>query len=384
MSNLITCPSCNHSFALGAAELEEQKKELRKKLDEYIKKKDSEFELQKQALSDSVKKKTVEEMQAKVSALEEDARLKTRQLQDLQKKELELLRERNDLEQRTMNIEMEIEKRLLEDRKKIEQSIIEREKELFDLRMKEKDTQLDGMKKTIDELKRKSEQGSMQLQGEAQELLLEDMLKEKFPFDIIEEGKKGVDGADCIQIIRNSIGKECGKIIYESKRTKAWNGTWIEKLKNDMRNTGSDMAVLVTQSFPKDMNRFDLKEGVWICSFSEVTSVASVLRHSVMSVSDARNSQENKGDKMQMLYDYMAGNEFRQKWDSIVETYVSMQKQLTDEKVRTQKNWSQRERQLDIILKNAVGFIEDVNVIGGLEIKDARLLEGANDGLLEI
>lgn len=380
MPTQITCPNCQHSFALGEAEAEEYKKELRKQMEDYKKKKEDEFK----KMEASIKEKATEEMQVKMSMLEEESKRKTQQLQELQKKEMTLLREARDLEEKAKNIEMEIEKRMFENRKKLEQDIVEREKEMFDMKIKEKETQLESMKKTIADLQRKSEQGSMQTQGEAQELLLEDILREKFPFDLVEEVKKGVEGADCIQVVRNNLGKECGRIIYESKRTKAWGGTWIEKLKGDMRNKGADIAILVTQCFPKDMVRFGQKEGVWVCSFAEVASVATVLRHSIMSVADVRNSQENKGDKMQMLYDYMAGNEFRQKWDAIVETYVSMQKQLTEEKVRSQKNWSQRERQLDIILKNAVGFIEDVNVIGGLEINDKRLLTDANEGLLEI
>ncbi len=251
------------------------------------------------------------------------------------------------------------------------------------MRLKELEKQLEDQKKLADEMRRKAEQGSMQLQGEVQELLLENILREKFPFDLIQEVGKGVEGADCIQVVRNSSGKECGKIIYESKRAKGWNNVWLDKLKSDMRNKGADMAILVTQSFPKGVDRFSQREGIWICSYAEVASVAAVLRNAVMCVSDAKVSQENKGEKMQMLYDYMASNEFRQKWDSIVETYLGMQKQLSEEKVRTQKNWSQRERQLDTILKNAVGFVEDVNQIGGLEMNDNRLNDG-NQNLLEI
>ena len=143
------------------------------------------------------------------------------------------------------------------------------------------------------------------------------------------------------------------------------------------------MAILVTQAFPKGMDRFGQRDGIWICSYAEVASVAAVLRNAIMCVSDAKTSQENKGEKMQMLYDYMASNEFRQKWDSIVETYMSMQAQLSDEKVRTYKYWGQREKQLDIILKNATGFIEDVNIIGGLEMNDKRL-SNADPNRLEI
>ena len=224
----IKCPNCGQQFELNESLKNEVEKELRGKMQDWQKKKEEEYEKQKTFSVAEALKKAGEENATRLKSLEEESKLKTQQLQELQKKELDLLRDKNALEEKQKNLEIEIEKRFLQKRKEIEDSTIKREQELFDLRMKEKDVQLESMKRTIDDLKRKSEQGSMQTQGEAQELLLEKILKENFPFDLIEEVGKGVEGADCMQIIRNSAGTVCGKIIYESKRTKAWSNAWIK------------------------------------------------------------------------------------------------------------------------------------------------------------
>ena len=381
-------------FSIQQKQLEDQQKEFEEK-----KKKENElfaekFQKEKQKLEaelqEQLRKSISGDYENKLKILEQSNFDNEEKLKTARQKEIEFLKKEQQLKNKEAELELQLHKKLQEERILIEEQIRKQETERNSLkdtehqmRLKELEKQLDDQKKLAEEMRRKAEQGSMQLQGEVQELLLENILREKFPFDLIQEVGKGVEGADCIQIVRNSSGKECGKIIYESKRAKGWNNVWLDKLKADMRNKNADMAILVTQSFPKGIDRFTQKEGIWICSYAEVASVAAVLRNAVMCVSDAKVSQENKGEKMQMLYDYMASNEFRQKWDSIVETYLSMQKQLSEEKVRTQKNWSQRERQLDIILKNAVGFIEDVNQIGGLEINDNRL-EDANNNFLEI
>ena len=181
----------------------------------------------------------------------------------------------------------------------------------------------------------------MQLQGESQELLLEDILNDHFPFDVIEEVGKGVEGADCIQLIRNSSGMVCGKIIYESKRTKAWSNGWIDKLKADKRNSGSDVAILVSQVFPRDMDKFGEKDGVWVCSFNEVSSVAYLLRSGIIKIFDAQKAQEGKGDKMQMLYNYLTGNEFRGQMEAIVEGFMSMKHSITKERIQMEKLWKE-------------------------------------------
>ena len=242
---------------------------------------------------------------------------------------------------------------------------------------------MEQQQKLIEELKRKSEQGSMQLQGESQEKLLEDILKENFPFDTIEEVGKGVEGADCIQTIRNHTGKECGKIIYESKRTKTWSNNWIDKLKADMRGKGADVAILVTQVFPKDMDRFGEKDGVWVCSFAEAASVAHLLRSGIIKINEAVQSQENKGDKMQMLYNYLTGNEFRGQMEAIVEGFMSLRNGITKERVQMEKIWKEREKQLEKVLMSTSGMYGSVKGIAGASVSDIPLLDGGDDVALE-
>lgn len=383
MPTNIKCPSCGHEFELNESLRNEVENELRGKMQAWQKKKEEDFEKQKALLVTEAVNKAAAENAAKLKQLEEDALLKTKQLQELQKKELDLLRDKNALEEKQKNLEVEIEKRFLEKRKEIEDATIKREQELFDLKTKEYKLQMEQQQKLIEELKRKSEQGSMQLQGESQEKLLEDILKENFPFDTIEEVGKGVEGADCIQTIRNHTGKECGKIIYESKRTKTWSNNWIDKLKADMRGKGADVAILVTQVFPKDMDRFGEKDGVWVCSFAEAASVAHLLRSGIIKINEAVQSQENKGDKMQMLYNYLTGNEFRGQMEAIVEGFMSLRNGITKERVQMEKIWKEREKQLEKVLMSTSGMYGSVKGIAGASVSDIPLLDGGDDVALE-
>jgi hypothetical protein len=383
MANQITCPNCQHKFVLGEAEAEEYKKELRVKMEEYKKQKDEEarqkdkeFEQQKIAIAEAARAQATQGLEMKLKMLEEEARQKNNQLQAFQKKELELLREKSELETKSKNIEYEIEKRLLEEKKKVEQETIQRQKEIFDLNLKEKDIKLESLQKTIEELKRKSEQGSMQLQGEAQEIVLEERLKEYFPFDSVEEVAKGSEGADCMLIIRNQTGLECGKIIFESKRTKAWSNVWIEKLKTDMRHAQADLAILVTQAFPKGMECFGEKDGVWICTFKELPGLASALRSAIIRIAESRKAEENKGEKMQMLYNYLTGVEFRQQMEAIVEGFMSMKHSISKERIQMEKIWKEREKQLDKVLLSTSGMYGSVKGIAGASVQNIPLLEG--------
>lgn len=228
-------------------------------------------------------------------------------------------------------------------------------------------------------MKRKAEQGSMQLQGEVQELALEEMLRNAFPFDLIEEVGKGVRGADCIQTIRNNFGQECGKIIYESKRTKDFSADWIEKLKADMRNQKAEVAVIVTQAMPKDMNSFGTRDGVWICTFSEVKALAHILRDGIIKVHQASKAHENKGDKIHLLYDYLTSTEFAEQWKAIREGFMSMKLSIQKERDAMEKLWKAREKQLEKILLNAAHIQGSVEGISGMEAVDLNLLENRQD-----
>ncbi len=396
MSN-IKCPNCGTQFALNEAltdelsqlletektKLENEKKQLRSEMEKYLKKKEEEFSLkandfekQRISIEQNAKRKSDEEFTVRLKAMEEERNEKVKQLQAFEKKQLDLLREKAELEQKQKNFDLELEKKMIEKRKDIEADVQKREHELFDMKMKEKETQMESLKRTIEELKRKSEQGSMQTQGEAQELMLEELLKDSFPFDTISEVGKGVEGADCIQTVSTRSGQPCGTIIYESKNAKHWKNEWVDKLKNDKRNKKADVAILVTQAFPKNMNRFGEVDGVWVCSFSEVIGLITVIRNYLLLLNDKQKSDENKGDKMQLLYNYLTGNEFKDQVEAIVEGFVSMRNSITKERITMEKIWKEREKQIEKVLINTSGMFGSVKGIAGSSIGDIPLLDG--------
>jgi hypothetical protein len=410
---IITCPNCNHQFEPGDSMREEIEKELRGKMVDWQKKKDEEFrqketqlqqqlqakETETQLLIQQEKKKLQEELQEslrksiaadyenQLKMLQQSASDNEEKLKEARRKELEFLQKEQQLKAREEELQITVQKQLLEERNKLKEQIQKEEadrlsvrEQEYQLRMKELEKQLEDQKKLAEEMRRKSEQGSMQLQGEVQELMLEELLAATFPFDKVEEVGKGVRGADCIQLVRNQFGQEAGKIIYESKRTKDFANDWIEKLKADMRTTGADVAVIVTQAFPKDMDRFGEKDGVYICSFAEVRSVALLLRNALLKLAEARKSQENKGDKMVMLYDYLTGNEFSEQWKAIREGFMSMKLSIQKERDAMEKIWKAREKQLEKVLLNAAHIQGSVEGIASINL---NLLEDTDPLSLE-
>jgi hypothetical protein len=398
MSNFTTivCPNCSHQFEPGETMRDEMEKELRGKMIEWQKKKEAETS----AVIETAKKKIQEEAQQNIrrslaadyenqlKLLKEEKEDKEEKLKEARKKELAFLQKEQLLKNKEEELELTLNRRLLDERAKLKEQVIKEEAERMQLKeqenvlvIKELQKQLEDQKKLAEEMRRKSEQGSMQLQGEVQELLLEEILRQTFPFDKIEEVGKGVRGADCVQIVRNATGSEIGKIIYESKRTKDFSQDWIEKLKADMRSLGADVAIIVTQAFPKDMDRFGEKDGVYICSFAEVRSVALLLRNAVLKIAEAKKSQENKGDKMVLLYDYLTGAEFSEQWKAIREGFLSMKMSIQRERDAMEKLWKSREKQLEKVLLNATHIHASVEGIAGSDAVNLNLLED-NDPIL--
>lgn len=423
MATLIKCPNCGFEFpledALSAEQkeaIEREKQELRQQMleykkakDEELRKKDEEYNRQRQLQEDAFQKKLEEEMKRKNAQLEESVRKSLtadyenrlsilqqsaieneEKLKEARRKELEFLQKEKALLLKEEELDLKLQRTLLSEREKMKDQLLKEEaermilkEEEYKLRNRELEKQLEDQKKLLEEMKRKSEQGSMQLQGEVQELLLEEMLRSTFPFDKVEEVGKGVRGADCIQVIRNPFGNEAGKIIYESKRTKDFANDWIDKLKTDMRNLGADVAVIVTQAFPKDMDRFGEKDGVYICSFAEVRSVALLLRNAILKIADAKRSQENKGDKMVMLYDYLIGNEFGEQWKAIREGFMSMKLSIQRERDAMEKLWKAREKQLEKVLLNAAHIRGSIEGIAGADAVNLNLTDDTDNRLLE-
>ena len=218
----------------------------------------------------------------------------------------------------------------------------------------------------------------MQLQGEVQELAIEEWLKEKYPFDTIDEVKKGARGADCMQIVHTRESQNCGKIYYESKRTKDFQKSWIEKFKADMREKGADIGVLVTDVMPNDFKRMGLLDGIWICTFEEFKGLSAVLREQMIKIHHAMKSQENKTDKMSLLYGYLTSNEFKMQLEAIVESFTTMQSDLDTEKRSMQRIWKQREKQIEKVLDNTINMYGSIRGIAGNAIGNIRALELPN------
>lgn len=406
MSNnsTIKCPNCQHEFPIGNALAQEIENDIRgrylKKYNEDKQRMEAEkaqlakeaeqlklqaenqeaviadkLRLAKQQLEQEAIKKAANEMQLQLDSLNKELTDKAQKLKESQGKELELMRKQKEIQEREENLKLELEKQMLEKQKEIEERAKKMEGERFELKIKELEKKLEDQKELAETMRRKAEQGSMQLQGEVQELALEELLKSSFPFDEIEEVGKGVKGADCIQHVRNSSAQFCGKIIYESKRTKAFTNEWIDKLKSDMRATQADLAVIVTEVLPKDMEHFGMKDGVWVCRFSDIKAVAFLLRDSLIKINTALVSQENKGDKMQLLYNYLTGNEFKQQIEAIVEGFVALKDGITREKIQMEKIWKEREKQLEKVLLNTTHFYGSVKGIAGNAVGDIKLLE---------
>lgn len=395
---------------------EEYKKELRVKMQEYTQQKEEEYRRKETEFTNKERQQAtvfeqrlIEEKKQLQAILEQSLRQSIgsdyenqlallrneksetdEKLKTARQKELEFLQKENALKQREEELELSVQRKLTEQRNELSEQIRKQEAERFNLKdteyqlkQKELEKQLEDQKKLVDEMKRKAEQGSMQLQGEVQELILEELLRENFPFDLIGEVGKGVRGADCIQTVRNKFGLECGRIIYESKRTKDFGGDWIDKLKKDMRAIGVDVAVIVSQCYPKGMDCFGERDGVWICSFEEVKAVAYILRDGIIKLANLAKAQDNKGDKMHLLYDYLISNEFSEQWKAIREGYMSMRISIQKERDAMEKMWKAREKQLEKVLLNAAHIKGSIEGIAGSDMIHLELGDDEDALLLE-
>jgi len=394
MATDIKCPSCGHQFEPNEAIREEVEKELRTKAADWQKKKNDEFQLKleeekkniRQSLEENIRKNISSDFENKLKLAEQNNKDNEEKLKLARAKELEFLKKENDLKAKEEELELSIQKKLNEERGKLSVEIRQLEEQKnaaketdYQLKVKDLEEKLESQKKLAEEMRRKAEQGSMQSQGESQELLLEELLRTTFPFDVISEVGKGVRGADCIQTVRNNLGQECGKIIFESKRTKDFANDWIEKIKADMRSQGAEVAVIVTQALPKDFDRFGEKEGVWICSFAEVKPVVQMLRNGIIKLSTALKSQDNKGDKMHLLYDYLTSREFAEQWQAIREGFMSMRNSIQKERDAMERLWKAREKQLDKVVLSAAHVRGSIEGISGTDV-DLNLIEDTDDG----
>jgi len=394
MPTTIKCPKCGNEFEPNESIREQIKKELNQKATEWQKRKDEEYQIKmeeerkrmQQHLEENIRRSISSDYEGQLRLLSQTNKDNEEKLKEARQQQLELFKKEQELKNREAELELSVQKKLqlererlsVEIRKLEEQRIATIETE-YRLRMKEMEEKLEAQRKLAEEMRRKAEQGSMQLQGEVQELALQEMLQSTFPFDLVLEVGKGVRGADCIQIVRSNFGQECGKIIYESKRTNAFANEWIEKLKADMRSQGAEIAVLVTRVMPREMDCFGIKDGVWICDFSEVKALASVLREGVIRVFNTVKSNENKGDKMHLLYGYFTSSEFAEQWKAIREGFLAMKLSIQRERDAMERLWKTREKQLEKVLLSAAHIRGSIEGIAGMDAVDLNLLENGKE-----
>lgn len=407
-TNRIECPNCGFGIDVNnilsqqvesrlkkqfGEQRAKEKKQLQSQLDE-LKQQQLALEKTKQRQRDEIEHAIVEGLREREASLVEKLSSKIRseqsetldslnkelgekseQLKDLHRTRTEMEKLKREKEQLRDEIQAESEQRLnnvlAEEREKFSKSLEQKSR----MQMAERDKVISDLSQQLRDAQRKAEQGSMQLQGEVQELAIEEWLKNQFPLDTIEEIKKGARGADCLQIVHTRLRQNCGTIYYESKRSKSFQPSWIEKFKQDIREKGADIGVLVTQVMPTDMERLGLKEGVWICTFDEFRGLSLALRDAAIRMSDAVSAQENKGDKMGMLYDFLTGNEFRQQVEAIVEGFTQMQTDLESEKRSMQSIWKKREKQIEKVLLNTNHMYGSIKGIAGNAIQSVPLLD---------
>ncbi|MFH0990997.1 MAG: DUF2130 domain-containing protein [bacterium] len=317
----------------------------------------------------------LEEKDKKVSELEQTLKKRDEKLAEAQKAQADLLKMQREFEDAKREIDLTIEKRVQESIGAARDQALKQAEEQLKFKVMEKEQTIAAMQKQIEELKRRGEQGSQQLQGEVQELELENILRSKFPHDIIEPVPKGEYGGDVLQRVVNPLGQRCGTIIWESKRTKAWSDTWLPKLREDQRSAKAETAVIVSQVLPKDIDPFGLVDGVWVTNPKSAIPVAVLLRQAMFEVTAAHVASEGQQTKMEMVYQYLTGPRFRQRVQAIVESFSSMQEDLDKEKKAILKQWAKREEQIDRVMQSTIGMYGDMQGIAGKSLQEIEGLE---------
>lgn len=399
MSGLITCPHCTSEFQIDQVISAQLKAELRQEYEQEFSQKaqhlakereklvemQKQVELAKQSLDEQVKQAIAKEKsallsQARVEAQQavaidlqdRDEQLKTTQgqLKLLKKQELELLKKNHELVEQAENQELERMRWQEQERKTLREAALKHAEEQSQLKRAEDKLLIESMRKQIEDLQRKAEQGSQQLQGEAQEVVLQDLLLSLFPGDVIEEVGKGVRGADVLQRVIDSNGRECGAILWESKRTKNWNEQWLSKAIDDQQLAKASCACIVSSVIPSTLQHFGELNGVWVASWSCTRSIATVLRRVLIETARARTASAGQACKKEQVYNYLAGPEFRNRIRGLMEPFIDMQADLEAEKRAYNKHWNKRQKQLDRALSSTTGLYGDLQGIIGSELKE--------------
>jgi hypothetical protein len=364
-------------LALLAAQRELDVRE--KQLDQDVEKR---LAVREQELTKQIQEQAARASSKEMEALQQALQSKNAAMDEARTREIALLKEKAVLEEKRKNMELDYQRKLTGERQQLEKQLIEKYAGEADLKLKERDKQIEDLRKSLADAKRKSEQGSMETQGEALELDLEANLNSHFPHDDIAPVPKGIRGADVIQTVHNESMVDCGSIIWETKNTKAWNSAWVDKLKDDQRAIGANLAVLVSRELPDGIKTFAHVDGVWVVSLASYIPLAMALRQQLVQVTFARSASEGKSEKMEMVYEYLSGDAFRHKVEAIVETFVGMQEQLNKEKRAYARLWKEREKQIERIIENTAGMYGDVRGLIGSAVPEIQALTLEGEELL--
>jgi hypothetical protein len=408
---IITCPKCKTEIklteSLAAPLIETTRREFEKQLaqkdaaianrENALREKEKALLQEKAAIDDQVAEKlrqerttiSAEEAKKAKLALSGDLEQKAKELSELQeilkqrdeklaeaqKAQTEFMRKERELDDAKRELDLTVEKKIQEGLSAAREQAQKEAEEHLKLKVMEKEQTIVSMQKQIEELKRRAEQGSQQLQGEVQELELEDLLRTKFPHDTIDPVPKGEHGGDILQRVCGQMGQACGTILWESKRTKNWSDGWLAKLREDQRGAKAEVAVIVSQALPKGVETFELIDGVWVTHPRAALPVAVTLRHTLVEVASARQTGEGQQTKMEMVYQYLTGPRFRQRVQAIVEAFSSMQEDLDKEKKAITKQWAKREAQIERVMESTVGMYGDLQGIAGKTLQEIEGLE---------
>lgn len=403
-SNNIICPNCQFEIEVTEVLSAQLRGELRKEFETEQRKKESQLaeresalqrqltELQqaKATLDEQVAEKLDKERQAlSAAALKKAKEQVAVELQDSQQQleeirtklktaeqaELELRKERRQLEEQKEALELTVTRKLDEERVKIREAAKKEAADERQLKDAEKDKLINDLRTQIEELRRKSEQGSQQTQGEVLELFMEDLLCRTFPLDTILPVAKGVHGGDAVQIVHDATGAECGIILWESKRTKAWSDGWLPKLRDDQRAAKAHIAILISIEMPKGVTTFECIDGVWVTCQTCALALAAALRAGMIDAATARRAGDGKQTKMELLYAYLSGQEFRHRVEGIVESFVTLKEDLEAEKRTMQRIWAKREKQLERAITNTSGMYGDLQGVVGASLASIEALD---------
>jgi hypothetical protein len=343
-----------------------------------------EAEARTAALVTQAEKRAREETALEKQMLEANLAEERKKREAAQQAELALRKKAEELETRAREIDLEIARRLDEKKAAWEAGVRQTLGVEQELKLKEKEKQIEDLRHVIDDLKRKSEQGSQEAQGEVLEIDIQAALERQFPHDLIRPVPKGMTGADLIQEVRDASLNPCGSLIWEVKNTKHWQPAWLEKLKADQRQAGAALAILVSVTLPEGVRGFAQMNGVWIADLAHYPALAVALRDQLQQVAFARAASQGKNEKMEMLYNYLAGDEFRHRVEAIVEAFTAMRSQLERERRAMTKHWAEREKQIERVIGSTTGMYgalqgiigQGLAAIPALELDDTPLLEG--------